>query len=333
MAKPTILAVDDDPVVSKAITRDLRDRFGADFRVVGATSGPGALELLTEFTLRGRAVALVVSDQRMPGMSGIELLERVRGISPDTKLLLLTAYADTDVAIRAINEIGLDYYLLKPWDPPQDKLYPVVEDLLGDWQRRSPRRPPTRCAWSATAGPTAARRSRPSWPATTCPTPGSTSSGTTAPQSWSSWPAPSRRTCPSCWCPTVSRCAARPTARWPPPWGCTPSPTRRSTTSASSAGDRPVSPPPSTPRPRDCAPSWSSATHRAGRPGRAPRSRTTSAFPRGCPAPTSPTVRWPRSPGSGRRWSSPARPSGCASRARCARSSSTAPTSWRHGPW
>ena len=133
MAKPTILAVDDDPVVSKAITRDLRDRFGADYRVVGATSGPGALELLTEFTLRGRLVALVVTDQRMPRMTGIELLEQVRSLSPDTKLLLLTAYADTDVAIRAINDIGLDYYMLKPWDPPQDKFFPVVEDLLGDW--------------------------------------------------------------------------------------------------------------------------------------------------------------------------------------------------------
>ena len=134
MAKPTILAVDDDPVVSRAITRDLRDRFGADYRVVGATSGPGALELLTEFTLRGRAIALVVSDQRMPRMTGIELLEQVRSLSPDTKLLLLTAYADTDVAIRAINDIGLDYYMLKPWDPPQDKFFPVVEDLLGDWR-------------------------------------------------------------------------------------------------------------------------------------------------------------------------------------------------------
>jgi thioredoxin reductase (NADPH) len=134
VAKPTILAVDDDPVVSKAITRDLRDRFGADFRVAGVTSGPGALQQLTDFTQRGRAVALVVSDQRMPGMTGIELLERVRAISPDTKLLLLTAYADTDVAIKAINDIGLDYYMMKPWDPPQDKLYPVVEDLLGDWQ-------------------------------------------------------------------------------------------------------------------------------------------------------------------------------------------------------
>lgn len=134
MAKPTILAVDDDPVVSRAITRDLRERFGADYRVAGATSGATALELLSEFTLRGRPVALVVTDQRMPRMTGIELLEQVRGLSPGTKLLLLTAYADTDVAIKAINDIELDYYMLKPWDPPQDKLYPVVEDLLGDWR-------------------------------------------------------------------------------------------------------------------------------------------------------------------------------------------------------
>lgn len=134
MAKPTILAVDDDPVVSRAITRDLRERFGADYRVAGATSGATALELLSEFTLRGRPVALVVTDQRMPRMTGIELLEQVRALSPDTKLLLLTAYADTDVAIKAINDIELDYYMLKPWDPPQDKLYPVVDDLLGDWR-------------------------------------------------------------------------------------------------------------------------------------------------------------------------------------------------------
>jgi thioredoxin reductase (NADPH) len=134
VAKPTILAVDDDPVVSRAITRDLRDRYGAEYRVVGATSGTGALEMLTEFALRGRPLALVVSDQRMPQMTGIELLENVRRQSPDTKLLLLTAYADTDVAIKAINDIGLDYYMLKPWDPPEDTLFPVVEDLLGDWQ-------------------------------------------------------------------------------------------------------------------------------------------------------------------------------------------------------
>ena len=136
--KPTILAVDDDPAVSRAITRDLRARYGGEYRVVSATSGARALEVLTELTLRDRSVALVASDQRMPEMTGIEVLEEVRRQSPDTKLLLLTAYADTGVAIKAINDIGLDYYMLKPWDPPQERLYPVVDDLLGDWQDQHP---------------------------------------------------------------------------------------------------------------------------------------------------------------------------------------------------
>ena len=111
----------------------------SDYRVVSATSGGEALEVLAELALRDRPVALVASDQRMPEMTGIEVLAEVRRQSPDTKLLLLTAYADTDVAIKAINDIGLDYYLLKPWDPPEERLYPVVDDLLGDWQRRAPR--------------------------------------------------------------------------------------------------------------------------------------------------------------------------------------------------
>jgi thioredoxin reductase (NADPH) len=136
--KPTIVAVDDDAGVSRAITRDLRVRYGADYRVVRATSGSEALEVLTDLALRDRAVALVVSDQRMPQMTGIELLEQVRSQSPDSKLLLLTAYADTDVAIRAINDIGLDYYMLKPWDPPDELLYPVVDDLLEDWREGHP---------------------------------------------------------------------------------------------------------------------------------------------------------------------------------------------------
>ncbi|UMG92380.1 FAD-dependent oxidoreductase [Nocardioides sp. TF02-7] len=139
-ARPTILTVDDDPAVARAITRDLRTRYGREFRVVSTDSGAQALETLAELVLRGRAVALVASDQRMPGMTGIELLAEVRKRSPDTKLLLLTAYADTDVAIRAINDIGLDYYMLKPWDPPVDRLYPVVDDLLGDWQDQHPDR-------------------------------------------------------------------------------------------------------------------------------------------------------------------------------------------------
>ncbi len=140
MSKPTILTVDDDAMVSQAITRDLRARYGADYRIVRASSGAQALEVLAELALRGRAVALIVSDQRMPGMQGIELLERSRTHSPGAKLVLLTAYADTDVAIQAINSIGLDYYLLKPWDPPEERLYPVVDDLLGDWQRANPAR-------------------------------------------------------------------------------------------------------------------------------------------------------------------------------------------------
>jgi len=94
--------------------------------------------VLVELTLRDRSVALVVSDQRMPEMTGIEMLEEVRRQSPDTKLLLLTAYADTDVAIKAINDIGLDYYMLKPWDPPEDRLCPVVDDLLSDWSQAHP---------------------------------------------------------------------------------------------------------------------------------------------------------------------------------------------------
>ena len=138
--KPTILAVDDDPVVSRAVTRDLRARYGGTYRVVSATSGDQALQVLAELALRDRPLALVASDQRMPQMTGIEVLAEVRRQSPDTKLLLLTAYADTDVAIEAINEIGLDHYLLKPWDPPEDRLYPVVDDLLSDWSSNHPDR-------------------------------------------------------------------------------------------------------------------------------------------------------------------------------------------------
>ncbi|WP_322937109.1 FAD-dependent oxidoreductase [Nocardioides bizhenqiangii] len=140
MAKPIILAVDDDPAVVAAVVRDLRVRYGEDYRVVRATTGPEALELLADLVLKDRQVAAVVSDQRMPGMTGIEVLQEVRQQSPDTKLVLLTAYADTDVAIRAINDIDLDYYLMKPWDPPEERLYPVLDDLLRDWTYSHPDR-------------------------------------------------------------------------------------------------------------------------------------------------------------------------------------------------
>jgi thioredoxin reductase (NADPH) len=138
MSKPTILTVDDDPMVSAAITRDLVSQYGADYRIVGATSGPEALVVLTRLALRDELVALIAADQRMPQMTGIELLEQARTHAPGAKFLLLTAYADTDVAIKAINDIGLDYYLLKPWDPPEERLYPVIDDLLGDWRQANP---------------------------------------------------------------------------------------------------------------------------------------------------------------------------------------------------
>jgi thioredoxin reductase (NADPH) len=138
VAKPAILTVDDDAAVSQAIARDLRRQYGAEFQVVRAGSGADALAVLKEFALRDRQVGLIASDQRMPGMSGVEFLEQARPLAPEAKLVLLTAYADTDVAIKAINDIGLDHYLLKPWDPPEERLYPVVDDLLGDWREAHP---------------------------------------------------------------------------------------------------------------------------------------------------------------------------------------------------
>jgi thioredoxin reductase (NADPH) len=138
VAKPTILTVDDDAAVSQAITRDLRRQYGAEFQVVAARSGAEAITVLKEFALRDRQVALIASDQRMPMMTGVEFLEQARSLTPEAKLVLLTAYADTDVAIKAINDIGLDHYLLKPWDPPQERLYPVFDDLLGDWREAHP---------------------------------------------------------------------------------------------------------------------------------------------------------------------------------------------------
>jgi thioredoxin reductase (NADPH) len=135
LAKPTILTVDDDPAVSQAITRDLRRQYGAEYQIVRASSGAEALAVLARFALRDRPIALIASDQRMPEMTGVELLEQARRHAPEAKLVLLTAYADTDVAIKAINDIGLDYYLLKPWDPLEERLYPVFDDLLSDWRQ------------------------------------------------------------------------------------------------------------------------------------------------------------------------------------------------------
>ena len=133
MAKPVIVAVDDDDLVLRAVERDLRARYAAGYRIVPADSGTAALEATRQLTARGASVALFLVDQRMPVMTGIEFLTEALTLQPDAKRVLLTAYADTDVAIRAINDIRLDQYLLKPWDPPEERLYPVLDDLLTDW--------------------------------------------------------------------------------------------------------------------------------------------------------------------------------------------------------
>jgi thioredoxin reductase (NADPH) len=132
--RPAILAVDDDPAVLAAVARDLRRGFGERFRIVRAQSGPEGLDLIRQIRARGEQVALLIADQRMPGMPGTDYLVEARKLVPDAKRVLLTAYADTEAAIAAINEVALDYYLLKPWDPPEEQLFPVVEDLLTTWE-------------------------------------------------------------------------------------------------------------------------------------------------------------------------------------------------------
>jgi thioredoxin reductase (NADPH) len=134
MSKPVIWTVDDDPDVLRAVERDLRRQYGDRYKVISADSGASALEGVKQLKLRNDPVALFLVDQRMPGMSGVEFLEKAIEFYPEAKRALLTAYADTDAAIRAINSVHIDHYLMKPWDPPEERLYGVVDDLLDDWQ-------------------------------------------------------------------------------------------------------------------------------------------------------------------------------------------------------
>jgi len=134
-ARPVLLTVDDDRAVSRAVARDLRRHYGDRYRVVRAESGADALAVLRELTARGEVTALLLADHRMPGMTGVEFLEQAMDLVPSAKRVLLTAYADTDAAIRAINDVDLDHYLLKPWDPPEELLYPVLDELLDSWTR------------------------------------------------------------------------------------------------------------------------------------------------------------------------------------------------------
>src|SRR5436190_12910421 len=140
MTKPVILAVDDDPEVLNAVERDLRQHFRTDYRVMKVGSGGEALETTRQLKQRGNAVALFLVDERMPEMTGTQFLVEAIKLYPDARRVLLTAYADTETAIMAINQIGLDHYLLKPWEPPSERLYPVLDDLLTDWLAKT--RPP-----------------------------------------------------------------------------------------------------------------------------------------------------------------------------------------------
>ncbi len=133
MARPILFAIDDDTSVLEAVVQDLRRRYSQEYRVIRAASGQAALDTSVQLRERGDSVALFLSDQRMPGMTGVDFLVKAIELYPDAKRVLLTAYADTEAAIRAINTAKIHYYLNKPWDPPEEKLYPVLDDLLVSW--------------------------------------------------------------------------------------------------------------------------------------------------------------------------------------------------------
>ena len=134
-ARPVVLTVDDDPSVSRAVARDLRRRYGADYRIMRSDSGEEALQAIREVVLRGEQIAAILADYRMPRMNGVDFLEQAMDLVPQARRALLTAYADTNAAIQAINVVDVDHYLLKPWEPPEEKFYPVVDELLEAWQR------------------------------------------------------------------------------------------------------------------------------------------------------------------------------------------------------
>ena len=133
MPTPVIMILDDEPQVLNAVERDLRKHFRSEYRIVKSTNGQDALDALTKLKQRNTPVALYLVDQRMPKMSGTDFLDEASKLYPQARKVLLTAYADTQAAISSINDIGLDYYLMKPWDPPEENLYPVLDDLLSDW--------------------------------------------------------------------------------------------------------------------------------------------------------------------------------------------------------
>lgn len=185
MAKPVILAVDDDPQVLRAVERDLRRNYAREYRGLRADSGHSALDTLEKVRERGDPVALMLVDQRMPRMSGVEFLEEARGMFPNAKRALLTAYADTDAAIRATNNNVLHYYLQKPWDPPEERLYPTLDDLLESNSTGWTRSPSVPCPASELRRTASTPWKRPRWRKGWTLGIGSWSAGTTATSGWS----------------------------------------------------------------------------------------------------------------------------------------------------
>ena len=207
MSRPVLMAVDDDAPVLAAVERDLRDRYAEHYQVITASSGDQALDLLRRLRLREDTVALLLVDQRMPGMSGTEFLAASREFYPDAKRVLLTAYADTDAAIRAINDADVHHYLLKPWDPPDERLYPVLDDLLETWRRPAPAANLRVVGDRWSAGSHALREFL---ARNLVPYRGWTSRPIRRPGSCWTRPGPTPARC-RCWSPTTARCSSIPT--------------------------------------------------------------------------------------------------------------------------
>ena len=278
--RTAILTVDDDPGVSRAVARDLRRRYGERNRIVRAESGASALEALRQMKLRGDLVAVILADYRMPEMNGIEFLEQAMDIYPGARRVLLTAYADTGAAIDAINVVDLDHYLLKPWDPPEEKLYPVVDALLDAWMTSDHRPvPETKVVghrWSARSSEVReflARNQVPyRWYASDEPEgqrllEAAQADGLSLPVVITPDGEPMIE-------PTDAELASR--------VGLATTPSK-DFYDLIVIGGGPAWAPRCTARPRGCARCWSSAPRPAARPGRARGSRTTWASRTGCP--------------------------------------------------
>jgi CheY-like chemotaxis protein len=214
MSEPVILAIDDDPQVLAALRRDLKTHYQADYRVLAASSGEAALSTVRELKTRGDSLSIVISDQRMPAMLGVDLLAKCRELYPIAKRVLLTAYSDIKAAVKAINEARLDYYLEKPWDPPEERLFPPSMIFFRRGRRNSVRRLRA-CVWLGTHGLPGRMRSRTFWEATSFRIAGWSPAAIRKPGSCRMLPESLPTNCPLCFWKAGSSCAMQIRRRWP----------------------------------------------------------------------------------------------------------------------